>query len=132
MDDRADAAALVEVGAAEEHEQVPVPGAHGAHLAGVPGDRRRGEAGQVGGGDLGDHVAEPVDGGEPPRAEHEGDVVALDAGEIAEDGGSLGGRGGGFGGLAHAGHSTAPTAVPEPRRTDPLEPRVRVRLALPL
>ena len=50
------------------------------------------EAGQVGGGDLGGRLAERVDGGQPARAEDEGDVVALDAGQLGELLGGLGGE----------------------------------------
>ena len=80
VDDRRDALALVEVGAAEEDEQRAVARADAADLAGVAGDRRGGEAGQVGGVDLGGRLAERVDGRQPARAQHQRDVVALDAG----------------------------------------------------
>ena len=49
--DRLDAAALVEVGAAEEEQHLPVADPHRAHLAAVPDGRRGGEAGQVADGD---------------------------------------------------------------------------------
>ena len=71
-----DALALVEVGAAEEDQQVLVTGADAADLPGVAGDRGRVEAGQVGGGDLGRGLAERVDGRQPAGAEDERDVVA--------------------------------------------------------
>ena len=102
---RAHAEALVEVGAAEEHQQVLVAGAHRPDLAGVPGHGRRREPGQVGGAELGGGLAERVDGGQPAGAHHQGDVVALDPGLLGEHGGGLGGGVAGRGGLgAHAAH----------------------------
>ncbi len=89
VDDRRDALALVEVGAAEEHQQLLVARADAADLAGVTGHRGGGEAGQVGGGDLGGRLAERVDGRQPARAQHQRDVVALDAGLLREGGGGL-------------------------------------------
>ena len=70
----------------------------------MPGDGGRGEARQVGGGDLG-RLA-PSSGrsasaaGQPARAEHEGDVVALDAGQAGE-------RVGGLLGLLLRGHGVS-------------------------
>ena len=57
----------------------------------MAGDRGRAEARQVGGGDLGGRLAEGVDGGQPARAEDQGDVVLGDAGEVGEDVGGLAG-----------------------------------------
>ena len=57
----------------------------------MAGDRGRAEARQVGGGDLGRRLAEGVDGGQPARAEDQGDVVLGDAGEVGEDVGGLAG-----------------------------------------
>ena len=89
VDDRGDAAALVEVGAAEEDQQVPVAGAHRADLARVTGHGRGGEAGQVGRVDLGGRLAQGVDGRQPAGAEDQGHVVLGDAGELGESGGGL-------------------------------------------
>ena len=99
--DGGDALALVVVGAAQEHQQVPVARTDRADLAGVAGDRGGGEAGQVGRLDLGGGVAERVDGGQPARAEHEGDVVPFDAGQLGEAVGGLLGALVGRAGVVH-------------------------------
>ena len=106
VDDRRDALALVVVGAAEEDQQVAVADADRADLAGVAGDRGRGEARQVGGVDLGGRLAQRVDRRQPARAEHQGHVVALDAGQLGEPLGGLAGEV--VRGLScrHAAHST--------------------------
>jgi hypothetical protein len=91
--------ALVVVGAREEDQQVAVAPEESTvrmerilpRVAGRPPAAL--EAGQVGGVDLGGGLAERVDGGQPARAQHEGDVVSLDAGPLGERGG---GSGGGF------------------------------------
>ena len=106
VDDRGDALALVEVGAREEDQEVAVTLLDGADLAAVARDGGSAEARQVGGVDLGGRLAEGVDGRQPARAQHEGDVVALDAGQLGEP------RGGGSGGVvrvlvAHGPHSRA-------------------------
>ncbi len=85
--------ALVEVGAAEEHEQPAVAGADRADLAGVALDGGRCEAREVGGRDLRLGLAQQVDGGQPPAAEDEGDVMGGDAGGVGERRGGVGGEG---------------------------------------
>ena len=87
--DRRDALALVEVRAAEEHQQLLVTRADAADLAGVAGHRGRGEAGQVGRRDLGSRLAQRVDRGQPAGAQHQRHVVPLDAGLLGEGGGGL-------------------------------------------
>ena len=82
--DRLDAAALVEVGAAEEREHPLAADLDRPDPPGVPLDGRRQEAGQVGDDDLGVRLAEHVDRRHPTRTEHDRDVVALDAGEPLE------------------------------------------------
>ena len=69
----------------------------------MPLDGRRQEAGQVGDGELVLGGAQDVDGGHPARAEHDRDVVALDAGDAGQlgGGGPGGARGIGGGLLGH-------------------------------
>ena len=50
----------------------------------MAGHRGGAEAGQVGRRDLGGRLAERVDRRQPARAEHQGDVVPLDAGQLGE------------------------------------------------
>ena len=124
VDDRGDALALVEVGAGEEDEEVLVTAADRADLAAVADDGRGAEARQVGRVDLGRGLAERVDGREPARAEDEGDVVALDAGQLGEP------RGCGGGGVvrvlvAHGPHSRASGEVAQ----SPVERHERRRRA---
>ena len=56
-------------------------------------DGRRREAGQLGDRELGLGRAERVDGGRPAGAHHQGDVVGLGAGQLAQAGGGVGGGG---------------------------------------
>ncbi len=86
---------FVEVGAAQEHEQVAVTRAHRAHLARMTRHGWGCEAGQVRRTQLGGGLAERVGGGQPPGAQDDRDVVGLDAGPVAEHGGRLGGEVGG-------------------------------------
>ena len=51
------------------------------------------EAGQVGDGQLGDRLAEQLGGRHPAGAHDEGDVVGLDAGQLAQRVGGLAGEG---------------------------------------
>ena len=102
--DRADPAALVEVRAPQEHEQVAVTGPDRADPAGVALDGGGRETGKVRGGELGGRLAERVGGRHPARAHHQGGVVGLDPGQLAEAFGRGAGevdRGGG--GLGHPG-----------------------------
>ena len=88
--------ALVEVRAPEEYQR-PAPRRRGdaADLPRMPGDGRRGEPVQVGGGELRQGLAEQVDGRQPSGAEYQGQVVARRSGELRELGRGLGGSGGG-------------------------------------
>jgi len=61
----------------------------------VPGHGWGGEAVQVGGGELGQGLAEEIDGRQPSGAQDQGQVVGGGAGEVRELGGGLGGSGGG-------------------------------------
>ena len=90
--DGGDAAALVVVRAAQEDQRALVADPVRADLAAVALDRRRREAGQLGDRELGLGGAERVDGRCPAGAHHEGDVVGLGAGQLAQA------RGGGVGG----------------------------------
>ncbi len=91
--DGGDAAALVEVGAAEEDQGALVADPVRADLAAVARDGRRREAGQLGDRELVLGGAERVGGRNPAGAHHQGDVVGLGAGQLAQAGG--GGVGGG-------------------------------------
>ena len=104
--DGVDAVALVEVGAAEQHQHAPVADGHRADRAAVPGDGGRDEPGQVGHRHLVGGRAEDVGGRPPARAEHDGDVVRRDAGGLREGGGRR--RGGCVGVMRR---------MPEPRRS---------------
>ena len=66
--DRVDAAALVEVRAAEEHQHASPTGIDRADPPGVAGDGRRREAGQVGHRDVGVGVADRVRRPAPSRS----------------------------------------------------------------
>ena len=66
--DRLDAAALVEVGAAEEEQHPAVADPHRPHLAAVPDRGRGGEAGQVADRDRARRLAERVGGRRPARS----------------------------------------------------------------
>ena len=90
MDHAGHAVSLVDVGTAEEHQQLAVAGPHRADLPGVSGHGRRREPGQVRGAELGGRLAQPVDHGQPPGPEDQGDVVAGDAGQLAEPVGPAG------------------------------------------
>ena len=63
--DCVDAAALVEVGPAEEREHALAAHVERPDASRVPLDGRRQEAGQIGGADLGVRLAERVDRGHP-------------------------------------------------------------------
>ena len=87
VDDRRDALALVEVGAAQEHQQVAVADRTADASGSCRCGRRRPAALKPGRSVVAiSAVASPerVDGRQPARAQHEGDVVALDAGELGE------------------------------------------------
>ena len=102
-----DAAALVEVGAAEEEQHPAVRRRGPARTSPRVADAgRRGEAGQVADGDRGLGRAERVGGRRPARAHDQGDVRAA-----AEGGGQLGGGGGGRGSRG----SVPGGAAPRPR-----------------
>jgi hypothetical protein len=107
VDDRLDTAALVEVGAAQEEQHLPVAHLHRAHLAAVPDGGRGGEPGQFPDGDAALGGAERVRGGGPAGAHHHRDVVRS-AERRGEGVGGLRGKGGGVGsgGLVHAGTLT--------------------------
>ena len=116
--DRLDAAALVEVGAAEEEQHPPVADPHRPHLAAVPDGGRGGEAGQVADRDRARGGAEGVGGRRPARAHDHRDVVAAAEGG-GEGLGRLGGDGVGIGSGAAGSRrdaNAAPGAVPPPRR----------------
>ena len=89
--DGVDAVALVQVGAAEQHEHVPVADGHGADRAAVPGDDGPDEPGEVGHRELVGGRADDVGRRPPARAEHHGDVVRRDTGGLREGGGGRGG-----------------------------------------
>ncbi len=100
MDDGAHAAALVEVGAGAEDEGAPPGVADGdrAHAARVARDGGRVEARDVGVVDGRERLADEVGGLAPAGAEHERDVVVVDAGALGDDGGGGGGDVEGVGG----------------------------------
>ena len=77
VDDRLDAAALVEVGAAEEEQHLPVADPHRADLAAVPDRGGGGEAGQVADRDGALGGAERVGGRGPAGAHHHRHVVRV-------------------------------------------------------
>ena len=81
--DGRDAAALVEVGAAEEDQRPLVADADRADACRRGPRRRRREAGQLGDRELGVGLAEHLGGRHPAGAHHQGDVVVLDAGQSA-------------------------------------------------
>ena len=93
--DRGDAAALVEVGAAEEDQQAcgRPPHPDRADLAGVALRRpaARSRAGRWWRSRPRPRRAGPT-AGQPAGAQHQGDVVALDAGQLGEPGGRRGGE----------------------------------------
>lgn len=67
--------------------------ADGPHNRHVPGNRGSVEAGDLGGGDFGDGLANELRCAAPTGAKNEGDVVRLDARALADDGcGLLGER----------------------------------------
>ena len=84
VDHRLDAAPLVEVAAAEEHQGPGAAGAHAPHPSRVALDRRWEEARQVGDGELGDGLAQQVRCRDPAGPEHERDVVPRAAGALGE------------------------------------------------
>ena len=79
--DRVDAAALVQVGAAEEGQHPLAAHVERPDPAGVALDGGRQEAGQVGAAELAVRLAERVDGRYPARSEHDRHVVALVPGQ---------------------------------------------------
>ena len=105
--DRVDAAALVEVRAAQEQQHPAVADLHRADLAAVPDGGRGGEPGQLADGDAAPGGAERVGGRGPAGAHHHRDVVGS-AERRGEGVGGLGGEGVGVGAgsLVHAGTLT--------------------------
>ncbi len=82
--DRVDAAALVEVGAAEKHQHAAAAGIDRADPARVPEHRRRREPREVGDRDVVCRRADGIGGRHPAGAEHDRDVMPLDAGEFGQ------------------------------------------------
>jgi hypothetical protein len=81
--DRVDAPALVEVGAAEEHQAPVRSPVHDAHRPPVPGHRGSAEPGRSASG-IGVRFTDQLGSLGPARAEHDGDVVAVDACAVGE------------------------------------------------
>ena len=66
------------------------------------------EAGQLGDRELGGGLAEHLGGGHPAGAHHQGHVVGVDPGQLAQPGGGVAGEGVGVGGrVAHGRDSSA-------------------------
>ena len=85
------AAALVQVGAAEQDEHLPAAEGERPDHPGVPGRGRRGEPRQVGHRQLGVHAAQRVGGRHPAGTEHHRDVVRGHPGPRGQYGGRVGG-----------------------------------------
>ena len=111
--DGGDPAALVEVGAAEEHQGPSLAHDHGPEGAGMARDGRGVEAGQLGDRVLGRGLAEHLGGRHPAGAHHQCHVVGLDPGQLAEP------RGGVLGDGVRVGSRVAHGATLARRRRQP-------------
>ena len=96
--DAAHAVALVVVGAgADDERALAARQQHRAQRADVALERGLGEAGDLGRRDRVRGLADQLGGAAPAAAEREGDVVALDAGDLGDLRGGVGGDGEGVG-----------------------------------
>ena len=86
MGDGIDAALLVQVRAAEEHEYPLAARVDASYPAGMAFDRGGREVRQVGHREIGEGGAEQVGRRDPPRAEDDRDVVAWCTGERGKGG----------------------------------------------